>query len=211
MSTPTDLRTRKRLATRQSISDAATLLFFERGFDQVTVDQIAAAADVGRMTVFNHFPRKEDMFFDREEEGRELLRQALLQREAGVAPVETLRRLAHRLAVRSPYLSFTPKGRAYMEAIAGSEALKARARAIGDELAQAVAAAMCESVGRPPDDADARLAAALLLATWRVAFNQAHQAFRQHGDAGQAKADFLALIEQGTRGLQAAMAGTPYV
>lgn len=211
MSTPTDLRTRKRLATRQSISDAATLLFFERGFDQVTVDQIAAAADVGRMTVFNHFPRKEDMFFDREEEGRELLRQTLLQREAGVAPVESLRRLAHRLAVRSPYLSFTAKGRAYMEAIAGSEALKARARAIGDELAQAVATAMCESVGRPADDADARLAAALLLATWRVAFNQAHQAFRQHGDAGQAKAEFLALIEQGNRGLQAAMAGTPYV
>ncbi|MQA42724.1 TetR/AcrR family transcriptional regulator [Rugamonas aquatica] len=210
MSTPTDLRTRKRLATRQSISDAATLLFFERGFDQVTVDQIAAAADVGRMTVFNHFPRKEDMFFDREEEGRELLRQTLLQREPGVAPVEALRRLAHRLAVRSPYLSFTDKGRAYMEAIAGSEALKARARAIGDELAQAVAAALCECVGRPADDADARLAAALLLATWRVALNQAHQRFAQHGDAAQAKADFLAVIEKGTLGLNAALAATPY-
>ena len=61
MSTPSDLRSRKRLATRQAISNAATLLFFERGFDNVTVDEIAAAADVGRMTVFNHFPRKEDM------------------------------------------------------------------------------------------------------------------------------------------------------
>src|SRR6185369_5253672 len=109
MSTPSDLRARKRLATRQAISDAATLLFFERGFDDVTVDEIAAAADVGRMTVFNHFPRKEDMFFDRDEEGRALLRDALRARDADVAPIETLRLLAHRLvAERSPFVAFTP-------------------------------------------------------------------------------------------------------
>ena len=52
MSIPSDRRSRKRLATRQGISDAATLLFMERGFDHVTVDEIAEAADVGRMTVF---------------------------------------------------------------------------------------------------------------------------------------------------------------
>lgn len=61
---PIDRRTRKRLATRQTISDAATRLFNAHGFDQVTVDEIAEAADVGRMTVFNHFPRKEDMLTD---------------------------------------------------------------------------------------------------------------------------------------------------
>src|SRR6201992_3730984 len=97
MSNPADRRSRKRLATRQGISDAATLLFMERGFDHVTVDEIAEAADVGRMTVFNHFPRKEDMFFDRDEEGREILREALRQREPHVAPIEALRLLAHRL------------------------------------------------------------------------------------------------------------------
>src|ERR1700721_2840635 len=77
---PSDRQSRKRLATRQGISNVATRLFLERGFDQVTVDEIAAAADVGRMTVFNHFRRKEDMFFDRDEEGREMLREALRQR-----------------------------------------------------------------------------------------------------------------------------------
>src|ERR1700735_2274195 len=97
MSIPSDLRSRKRLATRQGISDAATRLFVERGFDHVTVEEIAAAADVGRMTVFNHFPRKEDMFFDRDEEGREILRDALRHRDPRVAPIEALRLLAHRL------------------------------------------------------------------------------------------------------------------
>ncbi|NPB27335.1 TetR family transcriptional regulator, partial [Shigella sonnei] len=77
-------------------------------FDHVTVDEIASAADVGRMTVFNHFPRKEDMFFDREEEGHEMLRDALQRREPGITPVETLRLLAHRLAAEDgPYLRFS--------------------------------------------------------------------------------------------------------
>src|SRR6185369_3979924 len=103
-----DRRSRKRLATRESISDAATRLFIERGFDRVTVDEIAAAADVGRMTVFNHFARKEDMFFDRDEEGREMLLDALRQRDPRVAPIEALRRLAHRLvAERSPAVEFS--------------------------------------------------------------------------------------------------------
>src|SRR5882757_67552 len=108
MSMPSDSRSRKRLATLQSISDAATLLFIARGFDRVTVDEIAEAADVGRMTVFNHFPRKEDMFFDRDEEGREMLRRALRQRDLRFPPTEAYRLLAHRLmAEGSPLFSFS--------------------------------------------------------------------------------------------------------
>src|SRR5580658_4059696 len=104
---PPDRRIRKRLATRESISDAATRLFFKRGFDHVTVDEIAEAADVGRMTVFNHFPRKEDMFFDRDEEIRETLRETVRDRDPRVSPIEALRLLAHRLtAEQSPYVKF---------------------------------------------------------------------------------------------------------
>src|SRR6185369_11026520 len=112
---PPDRRTRKRLATRQGISDAATRLFVERGFDNVTVDEIAEAADVGRMTVFNHFPRKEDLFFDLDEEGREVLREAVRQRDTRVGPIETLRLLAHRLiAERSRYLEFSALGESFI-------------------------------------------------------------------------------------------------
>src|SRR6187551_1743606 len=95
-----DRRTRKRLANRQGISDTATRLFLEKGFDAVTIDDIAAAADVGRMTVFNHFPRKEDMFFDREEEIQALAFRAVRERGAGISPIEATRRLAHDLVMR---------------------------------------------------------------------------------------------------------------
>jgi AcrR family transcriptional regulator len=211
MSTMSDRRSRKRLATRQGISDVATRLFIERGFDQVTVDEIAASADVGRMTVFNHFPRKEDMFFDRDEEGREMLRQALRQRDPGTSPIEALRLFAHGLiAERSPAIEFSARSQSFIKAIEGSETLKARARAIRDELAQVMTIALSECVGRDPGDPDAHLAAALLLATWTAAFIQAHRTFRQTRDTKQAKAAFLALIDQGTVGLKAAMAGTPY-
>ena len=208
---PTDRRSRKRLATRQTISDVATLLFFERGFDRVTVDEIAAAADVGRMTVFNHFPRKEDMFFDRDEEGREALRAALRQRDPDVSPIETLRLLAHRVVEEDrPYIEFSVRSQTFIETIEGSESLKARARAIRDELAAFVGVALCESVGRKAPDADAHLAADLLLATWTVAFLQAHRTFRQSRKSADAKAAFLAIIDRGTTGLKAAMTGTPY-
>jgi AcrR family transcriptional regulator len=211
MSTPADGRSRRRIATRQAISNAATLLFFKRGFDQVTVDEIAAAAKVGRMTVFNHFPRKEDMFFDRDDEVREIVREALRQRDPRITPIETFHLLAHRLiAEQSRLLEFSARSQSFIETIEGSETLKARARAIRDELTQVVAVALSECAEQEPTDPAANLAAGLLLATWTVALIQAHQTFRQKRDTKKAKAAFLAIVDQGTIGLKAAMAGTPY-
>ena len=211
MSMPPDRRSRKRVATQEGISIAATRLFLERGFDNVTVDEIAAAADVGRMTVFNHFPRKEDMFFDRDEAGREMLREALRQRDPRASPIETLRLLAHRLvAEESPYVRFTAGSRGFVETIEASETLKARARAIRDEITQVVAVALAEGAGREPADPAAHLAAGLLLATWTVALIQAHRAFRQSRNAEEAKMAFLDIVDTGTVGLKAAMTDTPY-
>ena len=211
MPKPFDGRSRNRLATRESISDAATRLFTERGFDHVTVDEIAEAADVGRMTVFNHFPRKEDMFFDRDEEIRETLRESLRQRDPRVSPIESLRLLAHRLiAGQSPYVEFSAASQGFIETIERSETLKARARAIRDEIAQFVAVALSEGAGREPADPDAYLAANLLLATWTVAHIQAHRTFRKSRNTKKANAAFLAMVDKGTIGLKAAMAGTPY-
>lgn len=211
MTTVPDRRTRKRLATRQTISDAATRLFFERGFDRVTVDEIADAADVGRMTVFNHFPRKEDMFFDQDQEARDVVLDAVRSRSPGVAPVEALRLLAHQLIAEDrSYIRFFDGSRRFVETVAASEALKARSRSIRDEAAQSLTVELAASVKRPADDPDAHLTASLLLATWAVAFIQAHTAFRCDGGSEAAKTIFLAVVDKGSVGIEAAMTGTPY-
>lgn len=211
MSIPPDRRTRKRQATRQSISDAATRLFLEHGFDHVTVDQIAAAADVGRMTVFNHFPRKEDMLFDRDEEGRALLRDAILEKDAGVKPVESLRRLMHRLIDGdTPYARFTPASARFIATVEASEALKARARQIRGELEDVVATAMLERAGLAGADPVARLAAGMAVAALTVALVAAHRLYKEGHDSDAAGALFLALVDRGCGGVEAALAGTAY-
>lgn len=211
MSIPPDRRARKRLVTRQSISDAATRLFMERGFDHVTVDEIAAAADVGRMTVFNHFPRKEDMFFDRDAEARDMLVETLRNRALGVAPVEALRLLAHQLAgAEAPYIRFTQESQRFMATVDGSAVLKARARAIRDEVGKVVAVALAESAKQAPDDPVAHLAASMFVATLTVALLEAHGVYRETGKSKPAQQAFLALVDRGTAGVQAALAGTAY-
>jgi AcrR family transcriptional regulator len=58
-------RERKKEQTRQSIAETAWRLFAERGYDRVTVAEIARAAQVAEATVFNYFPTKEDLFYSR--------------------------------------------------------------------------------------------------------------------------------------------------
>jgi AcrR family transcriptional regulator len=207
-----DRQSRKRLATRQKISDAASRLFIERGFDKVTVDEIATAADVARMTVFNHFARKEDMFFDLDEQGREDLRAALEKRDAGTSPIEALRLFAHRaVAEQLSYVRFFEEGsELFMRTILDSEALKARARAIRDELAEMLAFALAKTARRQQPDPAATLTATLLVATWEVAFLEAHRVFRHSRDVKKANKALLAIVDQGTRGVKVAVEDSSY-
>ena len=57
------LRELKKEQTRQHIADTAWQLFIDRGFDQVSVAEVARAAQVAEATVFNYFPSKEDLFY----------------------------------------------------------------------------------------------------------------------------------------------------
>ena len=87
------LRERKRAATRLAISNVATRLFEQRGFEQVTVAEIAAAAEVSVKTVFNYFGNKEELFFDREEELLAGILRALRERGPCVSPTAAMRPL----------------------------------------------------------------------------------------------------------------------
>lgn len=208
----TPRRIRKRLLTRQAISDVATRLFFERGFDRVTIDEIAHAADVGRMTVFNHFARKEDMFFDREQEIRDLAFAAIRARAAGCSPIQAIKALAHR-CVQQPDPAFPLFRDTYLfvETALSSEALKARARQMRDDFVRALAQVLAEVVGCPPNDPHAFLAAGLIASTWSVAFTQGHEAFGRSRDQAEASRVFLMLMERGIAGVEAALADTAYV
>ncbi len=207
-----DRRTRKRLATRQSISDTATRLFLQRGFDAVTIDDIAEAADVGRMTVFNHFPRKEDMFFDREGEIQQLAFDAVRKRGPGVAPIEATRALAHDLVAQDHEFVMLSADTSWFIATAmASEALKARAREMRDDFTRGLAHVLAEAVGQPSDDPNAHLAAGLIVAAWNVAFAEAQKVFDRTGNATEAKHFWLALIDRGSAGTAVALAGTAYV
>ncbi|MGN6871757.1 MAG: TetR/AcrR family transcriptional regulator [Solirubrobacteraceae bacterium] len=88
----TGLRESKKRRTREAIAQAAADLFHERGFAEVTVDDIARAADVSRQTVFNYFPTKEQMLFDREDEVRAALLSLVRGRSDGHALVAAFRR-----------------------------------------------------------------------------------------------------------------------
>ncbi|MDH6541115.1 TetR/AcrR family transcriptional regulator [Streptomyces lavendulae] len=157
------LRARKKRETRQRISDVATALFGARGFDHVTVAEVAKAAEVSTMTVFNHFPRKEDLFLDRIPEAVELFSAAVRDRPDGTPPLAGLRELLLRLLdQRHPLAGVGDTFPHFWRIVLGSPALRARAREGVEELEDALA----EAIGGP----GARLTAALTVAAYRTVY-----------------------------------------
>jgi hypothetical protein len=151
------------------------------------------------------------MFFDRDEEIRGTLREALRQR--GPASLRSRRyawSLIVCLRIKALSSNFLLGVGASSRRSRAAKPLKARARAIRDEIAQIVSAALAECLGREPNDPIAHLASGLLLATWTVALIQAHRTFRKSRDTEKAKAAFLAIVDKGTIGIKAAVTRTPY-
>ena len=181
---PDGLRERKKRATRQLISDVATALFSERGFDHVTVDEVAIAANVSKMTVFNYFARKEDLLFDRSDEPLELVRERLAAR-GNQAPLTALRALVHELAeARHQLVRMTPLVAEFWDVVAASPALRAHTRRLAAELERDLGRLLAETVGAPSGEPIAQLVAALLVGTWRVAVREALR--RQRAARGRA-------------------------
>jgi AcrR family transcriptional regulator len=207
MSNPPGLRDSKKAATRQAISDVATRLFVERGFENVSIDEIARAAGVARKTVFNYFPRKEDLVFDREEESRELVRRALAAR-GGQTPLDAFQALMRTLLEdRHPIFRINRRPIRFWRTVAESPALVAHAHRLRGTLADDLATMLADAAGRPPTDPHARLAAAMLMDTLVVAYGAALRAFREKRNPQAAFGD---VMERGFAGVDAALAGTPY-
>ncbi|MFF0310441.1 TetR/AcrR family transcriptional regulator [Streptosporangium sp. NPDC004379] len=92
MSEPVGLRARKKVRTRDAIADAAISLFLAHGFDQVSVSDIAAAAEVSKPTLFRYFATKEDLILHRFADHNGEAARVVRDRRPGVTPMTALHR-----------------------------------------------------------------------------------------------------------------------
>ncbi|SRR6266567_816832 len=164
------LRERNRRHTRAAIADAAMRLFAQRGFDQVSVAQIAAAAGVAEKTVYNYFPVKAGMFFDEGDDVLGELLAAVRFRAAGESALSAVRGFvagrAEWAAGRRPE---RPTAR-FRQLIADSPALQAHRRLMFARYETALAGLLAEETGAAPGSAEPFVAAVALVAVLRASF-----------------------------------------
>ncbi len=144
-------RERKKRATRDLIAATARRLFAERGFDAVTVAEIAAAADVAEKTVFNHFATKEDLVFAGRDRRTGALQARLAQRPAGTPVLEVFRATTDAM-LDDLLAGADDEALAVTRIVLGSAALQHRLAAGWEEEAAALAALIASSVGAADDD-----------------------------------------------------------
>jgi AcrR family transcriptional regulator len=169
------LRETKKIITRQAIADAAMGLFVTKGFDRVTVAEIAHEAGVSEKTVFNYFPTKEDIFFDEVPRRLEALAEAIRGRKPGQSLVEAL----HGLHAKECARLASPRFAHFARTIAESPALQAKETAVMGEFTDHLAATIREELGVHPSDA--QIAANLLMSVHWQFFRNA----RAHALAGR--------------------------
>ncbi|WP_393060508.1 TetR/AcrR family transcriptional regulator [Streptomyces sp. LN549] len=157
------LRERKKRQTRQYLSDVATGLFLERGFDAVTIAEIARAADVSANTVYNYFPTKEDLFLDRSRGVVDRLSRYVRGRDEGESAADAvLRELRVQVEGVSPTVGLMEGYERFMRVIEGADSLKARLWHIQQEALQHLEGTLQEECGDGSGDRTASLVAGQL-------------------------------------------------
>lgn len=165
------LREIKKQETRQLISDRATTLFIQRGFEQTTISDVAHAARVAKKTVTNYFPRKEDLAFDQQEQFADSLEAAVRTRTPGQSALSALRENFNTaLAERSPIAGFT--GKPFTRMVSGSPTLTTALRNLHDQREARLAAALAETSSTAPVTVEVQIVASLLGAVHRVLFTR---------------------------------------
>lgn len=170
------LRESKKARTRLAISDAATKLFMERGFDNVPVAEIAVAADVSLKTVFNYFATKEDLFFDRADELVEGLLRTIAGRRQGTTVAASLHALLTENMVPLPGSGWArlrdpasyEQYRAFVSTEHASPALRARRLVVSEEWVGRLAPAIAGELGLSAGDYRAEVYAAMVMGAMGV-------------------------------------------
>ncbi|GAA1952470.1 TetR family transcriptional regulator [Amycolatopsis minnesotensis] len=149
------LRERKKLRTRETVAGVALRMFLESGFDAVSVAEVAEAADVSKMTVFNYFPAKEDLVMHHIADHAGEYARVIAERQAKQAPLDALREhyLAG-LAAHDPStgLSDSENFLAFIKMVFDTPTLMMRVSAQAASQEATLTAAFASALGTADDD-----------------------------------------------------------
>jgi AcrR family transcriptional regulator len=187
------LRERKKRLMRQLISDTATMMFVERGFDEVRVSEVAAACEVSEKTIYNYFPTKESLILDREEAMAQAIRRTLGPGGAPISPIDSAVRLITDQVSQlydswdsrhggAPDMSLIHR---FYELFERTPALRAAHGDMMERLTEVTAQAMASRAGVDPDDPEPQIAAAAVIGLWRVMFRST----RRYSDGTRSPAE----------------------
>jgi AcrR family transcriptional regulator len=210
-SEPTGLRERRKRATRQLLIDTATQMCLERGFDAVTVAEIAAACGVSPATVFNYFPTKESLILDLPDALIDALRTALADPRS--TPVEAmLRILAGELDNLVSWLNAQHDGAWAAEAVQQFEAmvrdtpsLQAHYRDMLHRMTVAACEVLARRAGLKPQDPEPQITAIALLGLWPVQVNASCRLLDGIRTPDQVRDEVIAEVHRAARLLEAGL------
>jgi AcrR family transcriptional regulator len=198
------LRERKKRQTEMRIWQVAVRLFSERGFDNVSVQEVADAAEVSKMTVFNYFGTKEDLVFRPMEEHFGDAARAVREREPGESAVQAVRRqFLAMVEARDPSVGLhsEPFARQVRQLVVDTPVLMERAFLSAQQGTRDLAALLAEETG---DLMLATVAAAMLSAARNALVEEHHTRIaagepvdRVAADAATRAEQAFALVERG--------------
>ncbi|GAB3422975.1 TetR/AcrR family transcriptional regulator [Flindersiella endophytica] len=175
------LRERKKLRTRRALVEAALKLFMTKGYDQTTVAEIAAGADVATKTFFNYFPGKDDVLFADAQDRIDVVLRTISERADDDTVLDVMLRASERLmdlaATYGPHIS-SEMAAARVQLVMNEPALQSRALIVMFSSQKQLATALHKAF---PDDLD-EISAAAVVGGWMGAAQAATLAALERGD-----------------------------
>jgi AcrR family transcriptional regulator len=173
----TGLRERKKARTRQLIAETAARLFAERGYEHVSVSDVAREAEVAEATVYNYFQTKEQLVTDRDQHIQARLDELIRSRPPAITPAAAIRNfvLESVAGIRSIPPEIWRGELGYLAAI--SPAIHRLALELTDRQAAALASAIRDTTDVPPQVA--RLQGIALAGVFQIIINEAGRRARE--------------------------------
>lgn len=188
-------RERKRVATRQRISEEALRLFLAHGYQGTTVDAIADAAGISRRSFFSYFESKDDILAWWQERDWAEARQELLKVSPSQSPLHAVRDVMVRYVSRYS----TEEMAAIDGLLRSSTALMARKQAFYAEQEQALFATLCEVWREPERRLALRMVAMVSIGALKLAIQSYHESSNARRSMARMVREAFATVEEISR------------